>query len=67
MDISEKNLEQSIEAVLLAGGPDAYLEGTRAVAEFPEYSQKSEHSLDMVLFLNGIPIFTAELKNPCTG
>jgi type I restriction enzyme R subunit len=28
------------------------------------YSQKNENSLDLVLFLNGIPIFTAELKNP---
>jgi type I restriction enzyme R subunit len=28
------------------------------------YSTKSEKSLDLVLFLNGIPIFTAELKNP---
>jgi type I restriction enzyme, R subunit len=31
------------------------------------YSQKTEQSLDLVLFLNGIPIFTAELKNPLTG
>lgn len=31
------------------------------------YSEKSAQSLDMVLFLNGIPIFTAELKNPLTG
>jgi type I restriction enzyme, R subunit len=31
------------------------------------YSTKSEQSLDLVLFLNGIPIFTAELKNPLTG
>ncbi len=28
------------------------------------YSEKNEKSLDLVLFLNGIPIFTAELKNP---
>src|SRR5215510_1199237 len=28
------------------------------------YSAKNEKSLDLVLFLNGIPIFTAELKNP---
>jgi type I restriction enzyme R subunit len=28
---------------------------------------KNEKSLDLVLFLNGIPIFTAELKNPLTG
>lgn len=31
------------------------------------YSVKNENSLDLVLFLNGIPIFTAELKNPLTG
>ncbi len=31
------------------------------------YSKKNEKSLDLVLFLNGIPIFTAELKNPLTG
>jgi len=31
------------------------------------YSEKNEKlSLDLVLFLNGIPIFTAELKNPLT-
>jgi type I restriction enzyme R subunit len=28
------------------------------------YSEKHGNSLDLVLFLNGIPIFTAELKNP---
>ena len=28
------------------------------------YSTKNENCLDLVLFLNGIPIFTAELKNP---
>ncbi len=31
------------------------------------YSAKNEKSLDLVLFLNGIPIFTAELKNPLNG
>jgi len=31
------------------------------------YSDKGEQSLDLVLFLNGIPIFTAELKNLFTG
>ena len=31
------------------------------------YSEKSNKSLDLALFLNGIPIFTAELKNPLTG
>ncbi len=31
------------------------------------YSEKSNKSLDLALFLNGIPIFTAEIKNPLTG
>lgn len=31
------------------------------------YSTKLENSLDVVLALNGIPIVTAELKNPLTG
>ncbi|HSF29463.1 MAG TPA: RNA-binding domain-containing protein [Candidatus Tectomicrobia bacterium] len=31
------------------------------------YSDKHENSLDLVLFLNGVPIFTTELKNPLTG
>jgi len=31
------------------------------------YSDVHEKSLDLALFLNGIPIFTAELKNPLTG
>ncbi|MDA8746051.1 type I restriction endonuclease [Rubripirellula amarantea] len=28
------------------------------------YSERTDHSLDLVLFLNGLPLFTAELKNP---
>jgi type I restriction enzyme R subunit len=31
------------------------------------YSEKNANSLDLVLFLNGIPIFTAELKNLLNG
>ena len=31
------------------------------------YSEKTDHSLDVVLFLNGLPLFTAELKNPLNG
>ena len=38
-----------------------------AVVRQVRYSAKNEKSLDLVLFLNGIPIFTAELKNPLTG
>ena len=32
-----------------------------------KYSQKGEQSLDMVLFLNGLPLVTMELKNSLTG
>ena len=31
------------------------------------YSEQNENSLDLALFLNGLPIFTAELKNDLTG
>ena len=32
-----------------------------------KYSEKNENSLDTAIFLNGLPIFTVELKNPLTG
>jgi type I restriction enzyme R subunit len=38
-----------------------------AVIRQVHYSTKNEKSLDLVLFLNGIPIFTAEVKNPLNG
>ncbi len=31
------------------------------------YSERNENSIDMVLFLNGLPIVTMELKNQLTG
>ncbi len=31
------------------------------------YSDQNENSIDIVLFLNGLPIFTVELKNQLTG
>ena len=31
------------------------------------YSTKNDNSLDLVLSVNGIPVATAELKNPLTG
>ncbi|EKC3558668.1 type I restriction endonuclease subunit R [Campylobacter upsaliensis] len=31
------------------------------------YSEKNNKSLDMVIFLNGLPLITMELKNPFTG
>ena len=37
------------------------------VARQLRYREQGEQSLDLVLFLNGIPIFTAELKNPLNG
>ena len=38
-----------------------------AVVRQLRFSEKTDQSLDLVLFLNGIPIFTAELKNPLNG
>ena len=38
-----------------------------SVARQLHYSERNTKSLDLALFLNGIPIFTAELKNPLTG
>lgn len=32
-----------------------------------KYSEQNENSLDVVLFINGLPIFTLELKNQFTG
>lgn len=32
-----------------------------------KFSQTSEQSVDLVIFINGIPVFTAELKNELTG
>ncbi|MDQ5954590.1 MAG: type restriction enzyme subunit [Patescibacteria group bacterium] len=32
-----------------------------------KYSAKNENSIDMVLFVNGLPLFTVELKNQFTG
>ncbi|MCC6392898.1 MAG: type I restriction endonuclease subunit R, partial [Bryobacterales bacterium] len=31
------------------------------------YSEKNENSLDLVLFVNGLPVITAELKTPLKG
>ena len=31
------------------------------------YSERNDNSLDLVIFLNGLPLITAELKNPMTG
>lgn len=44
-----------------------YQGNTFSVIRQVKYSLKNEKSLDLVIFLNGLPIFTAELKNPLTG
>ena len=31
------------------------------------FSEKTDQSLDLALFLNGVPVFTAELKSPLNG
>jgi len=38
-----------------------------AVVRQLRYSTRNENSLDLALFINGIPLFTAELKNPLSG
>ncbi len=38
-----------------------------AVVRQLRFSEGNEQSLDLALFLNGVPIFTAELKNPLNG
>jgi type I restriction enzyme, R subunit len=38
-----------------------------AVVRQLRYSEHNDNSLDLALFLNGLPLFTAELKNPLSG
>jgi len=38
-----------------------------AVVRQVAYSTRTDQTVDLGLFLNGLPIFTAELKNPLTG
>ncbi len=44
-----------------------YKENKFSVVRQLRYSKQNENSIDMVLFLNGIPIITMELKNSLTG
>ena len=44
-----------------------YLANQFTVIRQVRYAQRTEHSLDLVLFLNGLPLFTVELKDPLTG
>ena len=38
-----------------------------AVVRQLRFSARDEQSVDLALFLNGVPVFTAELKNPLNG
>lgn len=44
-----------------------YSENKLTITRQLHYSEKYEKSVDVVLSLNGIPVATAELKNPMTG
>lgn len=44
-----------------------YLANVFSVIRQLYYSESTEQSVDLGLFLNGIPLFTAELKNPLNG
>jgi type I restriction enzyme R subunit len=44
-----------------------YNQNRFAVVRQVKYSAKNENSIDLVIFVNGIPLFTAELKNALTG
>lgn len=44
-----------------------YGENVLSVTRQLYYSDKNRNSLDMVLFLNGLPMATLELKNPLSG
>ena len=45
----------------------AYEANVFTVVRQLHFSATTEQSIDLALFLNGIPVFTAELKNPLTG
>ena len=44
-----------------------YLANQFTIVRQLKYSEKKENSLDLAIFLNGLPLFTAELKNPFKG
>lgn len=46
---------------------EGYLKNRFTVIRQLKYSKKSTDSIDLVLFLNGLPVVTIELKNALTG
>ncbi|CAH8282876.1 type I restriction enzyme R subunit [Mariniflexile fucanivorans] len=45
----------------------AYVKNRLAIVRQLKYSNRNNNSIDFVLFINGIPVVTAELKNALTG
>jgi len=54
------------ETALNLDTEELYNQNILSVTRQVKYSQKNENSLDMVLFLNGLPVATVELKNQFT-
>ena len=46
---------------------DKYNSNEFSVTRQVKYSLNNENSIDMVIFVNGLPLFTIELKNPWTN
>lgn len=44
-----------------------YQKNILSITRQVRYSNRNENSIDVVLFINGLPIITMELKNPITG
>jgi len=65
-----KKLKVAIFAPSNKKNPDTwtlYNKNILSVTRQLYYSDKHKNSLDLVLFLNGLPIITVELKNPLSG
>lgn len=65
-----KKLRVAVFAPNNAMNPDTlalYQANVLSVTRQLYYSETHSNSLDLVLFLNGLPIVTAELKNPLSG
>lgn len=46
---------------------EAYAENRLAIVRQLKYSKRNNNEIDIVLFINGIPVVTVELKNALTG
>ncbi|NWK55656.1 type I restriction endonuclease subunit R [Verrucomicrobiaceae bacterium N1E253] len=65
-----KKLRVAIFAPNNAMNPDTlalYDANVLSVTRQLYYSEENSNSLDLVLFINGLPVITAELKNPLSG